>query len=203
MQSCPPMTGCIRSLARSNAAYDAHFALRARDDCRSPTTARSRNSSLPGGHAGMNAPIPQNSDRIDMARTPLRRAMAARNRRLARCAGARDRRRHHPRRQRHRRGRAPGRRRGARRAAGLGRHALRPARRDPAQGRRADGGEPDRARLLDHARDRRHRGQGGVRSADGDQHPAPLGRDAVRSRRGWCCRATAAGYRSPGACRAA
>ena len=47
----------------------------------------------------------------------------------------------------------------------------------PAQGRRADGGEPGRARLLDHARDRRHRAQGGLRGADGDQHPAPLGRD--------------------------
>ena len=49
--------------------------------------------------------------------------------------------------------------------------------RDPAQGRRADGGEPARAGLLDHARDRRHRGQGGLRGADGDQYPAPLGGD--------------------------
>ena len=169
------MTGCIRSLAGSNAALD-HYCLIGRGRLRIPAPARRRNSAA-GRTCGDERAGTENPHRIDMARTPLRRAMAARDRRIARCAGARDRRRHHPRRQRHRRGRAPGRCRGARRAARLGRHALRPARRDPAQGRRPDGGEPDRARLLDHARDRRHRGQGGLRSANGDQHPAPLGGD--------------------------
>jgi hypothetical protein len=35
------------------------------------------------------------------------------------------------------------------------------------------------------------------------QHPAPARRRCVPSPRDWCCRATAAGYRWPGACRAA
>ena len=111
------------------------IALSAADNCGSQSPARRRNSAA-GRTCGDERAGTENPHRIDMARTPLRRAMAARNRRIARRAGARDRRRHHPRRQCHRRGRAPGRCRGAGRAAGLGSHALRPARRDPAQGRR-------------------------------------------------------------------
>ena len=58
---------------------------------------------------------------------------------------------------------------------------VRSARRHPAQGRRAAGGEPGRAGLLDHARDRRHRAEGRVRGADGGQHPAPRRRHADRA----------------------
>ena len=119
----------------------------------------------------------ENSDRVDVARPPVRRAVAAGDRWLPRRGGTGHRRRHHPGGQRHRRGCAAGRRRSARGAAGLGGHALRPARRHPAQGRRPVGGEPGRAGLLDHARDRRHRAEGRFRGADGGQHPAPLGGD--------------------------
>ena len=189
-----PTNGGLYTIVSSLATRDGPNFPVGRGRERIQDIAPSQNEPKRGRREGMRNERADTEDthRVDVARPLVRRAVASRYWRLARCAGASDRSGDHARRQCHRRGRAPGRCRGAGRAAGLGSHALRPARRDPAQGRRAHGGEPGGAGLLDHARDRRHRAQGRLRGADGGEHPAPL-----------CCRATVAASRSPGACRAA
>ena len=95
------------------------------------------------------------------------------------------------------------RRRGARRAARLGRHALREARRNPAQGRPHSGRQPGRADPLDRARDRRHSGQGRLRNPSGDGNPLSLRRDVHRAARlGAALRSRPHQHRPP-RCRAA
>src|SRR6476646_170761 len=65
------------------------IALSAADDCGSQSPARRRNSAA-GRTCGDERAGTENPHRRDMARTPLRRAKAARDRRFAGSAGARD-----------------------------------------------------------------------------------------------------------------
>ncbi len=181
-QSCSCRTACIRSSCRSRVRPASRFFAHRRWTKLRIAIERDPDLKAAGRNPNERSDS-ADSDRVDVARPPVRRTMEARNRRFARRARARHRRGDHARRQRHRRGRAQCRGGSARGAAGLGGDRLRPARRDSAQGRRAHAGEPGRAGLLDHARDRRHRAEGRLRGADGGEHPAPLRRHVHRAAR--------------------